>query len=180
MPVPIIIFSIDAVRGRIILNSLKFRGYEALLFNRIDHTETIISENLPSVVILDLKGFSPGELDYFKSACTLLSNTPLIVLANRSELDALELNEMRTELCKANPLDAELIISKVEALLAQKLESPEKRKTKEKSAEALKYKSQKLEAQKEKEPEDDKIDDEEPGNEESTLEDDLKKFLDLE
>ncbi len=170
MSVPIIIFSVDSIRGRIILNTLRFNGFEALLQDRIMHAEEIIRKNTPSIVILDTKELSPNELDFFRTAHPVLSNSALILLASPSIMKSLDISDIKTELCRTDPIDAELIVSKVEALLARKSGRAEERKAKDKSAEALKYKSQELEVQKEDEPDD---------NSES-LEDDLKKFLDLE
>jgi DNA-binding response OmpR family regulator len=170
MSVPIIIFSVDSIRGRIILNTLRFNGFEALLKNRLIHASEIIRKNTPSIVILDTKELSTNELDFFRNAHPVLSNSTLILLASPSTVKSLDIGDIRTELCRTDPLDAELIMSKVEALLAQKLGSAEARKAKDKSAEALKYKSQELEVQKEDEPDYDS----------EGLEDDLKKFLDLE
>lgn len=165
MSVPIIIFSVDSIRGRIILNTLRFNGFEAILQNRIIHAEKIIRENIPPIVILDTKDLSPNELDFFRTACPALSNSALILLASPSIMKSLDVSDIKTELCRTDPLDAELIVSKVEALLARKSGRAE-----DKSMEALKYKSQELEVQKEDELDDDS----------ESLEDDLKKFLDLE
>jgi len=120
MSVPIIIFSVDSIRGRIILNTLRFKGFEALLHNRIINAEEIIRENTPSIVILDTKDLSPNELDFIRAAYPVLSNSVLILLASPSIVKSLDLWDIKTELCRTDPLDAELIMSKVEALLARK------------------------------------------------------------
>lgn len=147
MPVPIIIFSKDAVRGRVILNALRFKGFEALFYDGIINADNVIGKNTPSVVIFDTKGVSQNELDYFKLAYPILSNSSLIVLVNPSEVHNLELQDIRAELCRPDPLDIELIISKVKALLSSGIKEPGG---------------------------------EESGDDEQRLEDDLKKFLDLE
>lgn len=182
MPAPIIIFSVDAIRGNILLNTLRFNGLEAVLQNRIIHVKEVIRKNNPPIVILDIKELLHNELDLIKSAYSLLSNTPLIVLANQSEIDTLELNEMRTEFCKTDPLDAELIISKVNALLEQKNHSATVQQnnsatvqqsnssTVQQSNSATEQQFKSAEVQKDEEPDDDS----------ENLEDDLKKFLDLE
>ena len=176
MPVPIIIFSVDSIRGRIILNTLRFNGFDAVLHNRIIHAKEIIRKNTPSIVILDTKELSPNELDFFRAAYPVLSNSTLILLASPSIVKSLDLCDIKTELCRTNPLDAELIISKVEALLAQNHESSEERKFgseevgKRESGKVLKTEEQGA----------GETDKEESGDEDISLEEDLKKFLDLE
>jgi len=154
MPVPVIIFSADEIRGKIIFNALQYKGFEALLYNRTINAGSIIKDNTPSVIILDTKGFSPNELIFFRSEYPHLSDTSLIVLANPSEIDNPEFKDIKAELCKSDPLDTELIIYKVKTLLELKSE----------------VKSQKSEETGNKE----------SGDEEQSLEDDLKRFLDLE
>jgi DNA-binding response OmpR family regulator len=162
MPVPIVIFSADEIRGKIILNALRFKGFDVLLHNKTITADNIISNNTPSVVILDTKGFFPNELEYFESAYSLLSESALIVLADPSEANNFELKNIRMELCKSDPLDAELIVSRVNALLARKRGSAEERKSE--------VGNQKSEDN----------GNEEAKDEEHRLKDDLKQFLDLE
>jgi DNA-binding response OmpR family regulator len=169
MPAPIIIFSVDAIRGRIILNSLRFKGLEAVLQKRTIHAEEIIRKNTPSIVILDTKELSPNELDFFRAAYPLLSDSTLILLASPSMVKSLDLWDIKTELCRTDPLDVDLIISKVNALLEQKRSSATVQQNKSRDAGSQKPEAQKPEAQKEKEPDDDS----------ESLEEDLKKFLDL-
>ena len=170
MAAPILIFSVDAIRGNIILNTLRFNGLEAVLQNRIIHVKEVIRKHNPPLIILDIKELSHNELDLIKSADSLLTNTPLIALSSPSEIDAMEFNEMKIELCKAVPLDAELITSKVKALLKQKSNGATVRQNK-----STEVGSQQPEVQKSEE-----TNHEESGDEEISLEYDLKKFLDLE
>ncbi len=182
MSVPIIIFSVDSIRGRIILNTLHFNGFEALLQNRIIHAEEIIRKNTPSIVILDTKDLSPNELDFFRTAYPVLSNSALILLAGPSIMKSLEVPDIKTELCRTDPLDAELITSKVEALLARKSGRAEERNPLQISPKSktrgLRWESGKvIKTEEQGAVETDK---EESGDEDISLEEDLKKFLDLE
>jgi hypothetical protein len=139
----VVVFSTDAMRGSLIqkalvrwavapagvatgsaqqhVNANHEEMLTPLLFKDIIHTGEILARELPTVVVLDTKGYFSGELEKFRNGCSQVSaqTLPLKVLAigNAADKNLLVLNDVATEWCMDTPLDPMLIASKVKALL---------------------------------------------------------------
>ena len=120
MPSQVIIFSTDSLRGGIIQEVLKRSGLESLLAGRVLEAGQAIADNAPRVVIFDTKGVFPDELNLLKNLCRALRDTAVIVLGDRSIVDTFEGEGIQEGFCLPDPLDPELIASKVKEILSSK------------------------------------------------------------
>ena len=114
---PVIIFSADKLRGGLIKDILQRGGINARWDRRILETRDAISEFAPDVVIIDTKSSLSSEIDFLKNLCAMLQDSRVIVLGPPSLIGAFEGPGIREELCLADPLDPDLIVSKVNDIL---------------------------------------------------------------
>jgi DNA-binding response OmpR family regulator len=122
MPPPVIIFSTDRFRGGITQKVLERTGVESLVFDRFVAAREAVAGNPPRVAILDTKGIFPDELNLLKNLCRTLGETAVIVLGDRSIVDTFGGEGVREGFCLPDPLDPELIASKVKEVLSSKRE----------------------------------------------------------
>jgi len=116
----VVIFSVDKLRGGIIKDILQRHGITALWAGSILDIRDAISKQTPIVAILDTKDSLAGEIDFLQNLCRTLQDLIFIVLGIPSVINTFEGPGVHKELCLADPLDPELIVSKVkESLLAQ-------------------------------------------------------------
>lgn len=120
MPSPVIIFSTDRLRGGITQKVLERTGLESLLVNRVLEARGVIADNAPRVVIFDTKGIFPDELHLLRNFCRTLRDTAVIVLGDPSVVDMIGEEDIQKGLCLPDPLDPELIASKVKEILSSK------------------------------------------------------------
>lgn len=125
MSSPAIIFSTDMVRTGITQKVLKRAGIESLPANRISEAREAIVDNVPRVVIFDTKGIFRDEINSLRNLCRSLRDTAVIVLGNRSIVDTFGVNSFGEEKIQKvfrlpDPLDPELIVSKVKEVLSSK------------------------------------------------------------
>ena len=120
MPSSVIIFSTDSLRGGIIQEVLKRSGLESLLAGRVLEAGQAIADNAPRVVIFDTKGIFPDEINLLKNLCRTLRDTAVLVLGDRSIVDTFEGEGIQERLCLSDPLDPDLIASKVKEILSSK------------------------------------------------------------
>ncbi len=116
----VVIFSVDKLRGGIIKDILQRHGIKALWAGSILDTRDAFSTHTPTVAILDIKDSLAGEIDFLQNLCRTLQDPIFIVLGIPSVISTFKGPGVHAELCLADPLDPELIVSKVkESLLAK-------------------------------------------------------------
>jgi DNA-binding response OmpR family regulator len=117
---PVLIFSADELRGGITQKILKRSGFEVLLLSKILGARDTIAKHAPSVVIFDTYGCFSEEINQIRNLCRTLDHTVVIVLGDPSIMDRFEGPGIRKELCLSDPLDPELIASKVKEVFSSK------------------------------------------------------------
>lgn len=120
MPSPVIIFSTDRLRGGITQKVLERTGLESLVVDRFLEAREAIADKAPHVAILDTKGIFPDELHLLRNFCQTLWDTAVIVLGDRSIVDTFGGEGVQEGFCLPDPLDPELIASKVKEILSSK------------------------------------------------------------
>ena len=136
MACSVLIFSIDDVRGGIIKKILKRNGFEALRFNKILGAKDIIASHSPGAVIFDTHSCFSEEINQIKNLRLSLVQSIVIVLGDPSTLGGFEEPNISKELFLSDPLDPELIVSKVKGI---SLRAAEKRSLGENLEGALKH-----------------------------------------
>ena len=120
MPSPVIIFSTDRLRGGITQKVLERTGLESLVVDRFLAAREAVADNAPRVAILDTKGVFPDELNLLRNLCRTLGDTAVIVLGDRLIVDTFGGEGVQEGFCLPDPLDPELIASKVKEVLSSK------------------------------------------------------------
>jgi len=120
VPYPVLIFSTDDLRGRITQKILKRSGFEGLLLSKILGARDTIANHAPRVVIFDTYSCFSQEINQIRNLCRTLEHTAVIVLGDASIIDRFEGPGIRKELCLSDPLDPELIASKVKEVFSSK------------------------------------------------------------
>lgn len=120
MSYPVLIFSADELRGGITQKILRRSGFEVLLLSKILGARDTIARHAPSVVIFDTYSCFSEEINQIRNLCRVLDHTAVIVLGDPSIIDRFEGPGIRRELCLSNPLDPELIASKVKGVFSSK------------------------------------------------------------
>ncbi len=119
-PDPVLIFSTDDLRGGITQKRLNRSGFEVLLLSKVLGARDTIAKHAPSVVIFDTYSCFSGEINQIRNLCRTLEHTAVIVLGDPSIIDRFEGPGISKELCLSNPLDPELIASKVSEVFSSK------------------------------------------------------------
>jgi len=117
---PVLIFSADELWGGITQKILKRNSFEVLLVSKILGARDTVAKHAPSVVILDTHGCFSEEINQIRNLCRTLEHSAVIVLGDPSTIDRFEELSMRKELCLPDPLDPELIASKVREVFSSK------------------------------------------------------------
>ncbi|MBF0539130.1 MAG: PBP1A family penicillin-binding protein [Nitrospirae bacterium] len=127
MSVPVLIFSADNIRGRIVLKALKHNGIDARLFgNNFELLDGLGEIKGHSIVIFDTKqyysGFAPysceaREFEFLDSLRVSHPRCYVIVLSDASLVPMFIQKGFQTDLCLSDPLDPELICLKVKEIL---------------------------------------------------------------
>lgn len=82
MSFPLVIFSPSETRGDLLSQAFQKSGYEVALYKDLHAAENVLKTKLPSLVILDKKGYFANELKYFVSLHRLLNNVAVLVVTN--------------------------------------------------------------------------------------------------
>jgi len=120
VPNPVLIFSTDDLRSGIIQKVLTRNGFEVLLLSRILEVRETIAKQNPTVVIFDTYGCFSEEIKQIRNLCRTLEQIVAIVLGDPSILDGFEVPGIPKERCLSDPLDPELIASRVEEVFSAK------------------------------------------------------------
>jgi len=116
----VLIFSADALRGKIIKKVLNRNGLDCMIFNRILEAGNAISEHAPKVVIFDTEGCFSEEMNHLKNICRTFKHAVAIVLGDAVILEAFGGHFTRRASCLPDPLDPELICTKVREAIQKK------------------------------------------------------------
>ena len=120
MPDSVSVFSTDDLRGKILQKVLNRHGLECLIFNRILEAGDTIAQQAPKVVIFDTESCFSEELNHLRNICQTLRHTVAIVLGEAVVIDGFKGSLFRKTLCLPDPLNPELIATRVKELVSQK------------------------------------------------------------
>jgi DNA-binding response OmpR family regulator len=125
---PVLVFSADKIRGGITQRILKRSGFEVLLLSRILGARAAVANHAPRVVIFDTNSCYSDEINHIKNLCRTLDHTNVIVLGDPSVIEGFEGPGLRKELCLSDPMDPELVATRVREVLYRnaKEKTPEK------------------------------------------------------
>ncbi|KJU83010.1 1A family penicillin-binding protein [Candidatus Magnetobacterium bavaricum] len=114
MSVPVLIFSTDDIRGRIVLRTLQHNGIDALLFgSNFEILEGLGAIKGHSVVIFDTKQYYSREFDILDSIRVSHPRCSVIILSEAALLPMLKQKGFRLDHCLTDPIDPEQICLKV-------------------------------------------------------------------
>ena len=122
MPSPVIIFSLDEVRGGITKKVLERNGFPVLLLDKILGMRDRIARHSPSVVIFDTSKCFAEEVRHLKNLCGFLNDTAVILLGDLTITGGFQGPTIRRDLLLSDPLDPELIVLKVKEVSTSKKE----------------------------------------------------------
>ncbi|MBF0538300.1 MAG: hypothetical protein HQL03_08630 [Nitrospirae bacterium] len=123
------IFSANAIRAKVILHALQQGGISAVLSaNRpmnyrlsiygSDGNDSFRPTILPRVVIIDAYSYTHAELKAFKQAASdVFANMHVIILKTPYDNRDIDVQCASIDLCDPIPIDPDLIVSKVKALM---------------------------------------------------------------
>jgi len=118
----VLVFSADELRGKIIKKVLNRNGFECHLFNQILEAGGAIAQHYPPVVVFDTESCFPEEINRLRNICRTLERAVAIVLGEAVVIEKFQGRSFRKTLCLPDPIDPELIVVKVNEIMAQKKE----------------------------------------------------------
>ena len=124
----VVIFSADKLRGGIIKDILQRHGIKALWVTIILDIQNAISAHTPIVAIVDTKDSLVDEIDFLKNLCSSLQDSILILLGTPAVIGTFRGPMVHEDLCLADPIDPELIVSKVKESLLAKIKDKKTKK----------------------------------------------------
>ena len=113
----VLVFSADKLRSNILKTILCRSGFEALFFTRILDAGRAIAQHTPEVVIFDTVGCFAEEINKVMNLCRTQAHTSAMVLGAATVLERFERPLIRSEFCLCEPLDPELIVTKLKELI---------------------------------------------------------------
>ncbi|MBV6342696.1 transglycosylase domain-containing protein [Candidatus Magnetobacterium casense] len=114
MTVPVLIFSTDSIRGKIVLKTLKHNGIEATLFgSNFELLEGLGAIKGHSVVIFDTKHYHSREFEMLDSLRVSHPRCSVLILSEGALLPMFIQKGFSADLCLSDPLDPEQICLKV-------------------------------------------------------------------
>lgn len=113
----VIVYSPNEIRGKIIVNTLKLSGIEAVQFTNHFETEEAVGIYSPPILILDIAKTLQNELKFLKKVTEQFSRISVIALVKISDVASLTSLALNTELCISDPLDPESVLLKVREIL---------------------------------------------------------------
>jgi len=118
MSSPVIVLSSDNIRGTILEKILSRSGFDVLWFKSFYEAEEAFKKYAPLVVIFDTKGLQAGEAGLLKKLRNNLPGTVIIALVEASAMPRYEAEGPPRELRLPEPLDPELIVSRVREIVS--------------------------------------------------------------
>jgi len=113
----VFIYSPNEIRGKIISETLKVRGFEAHLLSSHFEVEEAVREYAPPIIILDIKKDPASERGFLGALSQQNPGTEIIVLADRADPSVLDAPNIRNTRCLSGPLAPESILSEVKGIL---------------------------------------------------------------
>jgi hypothetical protein len=92
---------------------------ECLIFNRILEAGETIARQAPKVVIFDTESCFSEELNHMRNLCQTLADTVAIVLGEAVVIDGFKGPLFQKTLCLPDPLNPELIATRIKELVSQ-------------------------------------------------------------
>ena len=117
MSATVLVFSADQLRSNILKTILSRSGFEPLFFTRILEAGRAIARHTPEVVIFDTVGCFAEEINNLRNLCRLQADTVAIVLGAAAVVEGFKGPLIRSDLCLSEPLDPELIVTKLKELM---------------------------------------------------------------
>ena len=129
MAFPVLIYCTDRSRGGILNKILKRNDISATLVKHLEEMQTALSRHQPDVFIVDLKNEIRDEIVFLAKLCQKLEQPFLIVLGSAADIQTFEMQVdsffLENNLCLADPLSPERIVSKVNEILLTKENTPQ-------------------------------------------------------
>jgi DNA-binding NtrC family response regulator len=113
MSSPVIVISQDNIRGAILEKILSRGGFDVLLFKSVFEAEDVLKECNPRVLVFDTKGLKSRETGFLEKLRSHLPWTFVIALVEASATPRSVVEVSPREVWLAEPLDPELIVSRV-------------------------------------------------------------------
>ena len=121
MSPPVIIYSPDEIRARIISETLKKAGIVSALFtSHFELNDALAGRRAPHVVIVDVKNNIEGELPFLETLALRLPQTAFIVQSHRSHRTALQSLSTANAILAFDPIDPAFILDEVETVLIER------------------------------------------------------------
>jgi DNA-binding response OmpR family regulator len=120
VPYPIIVFSVDKLRGGITKKILERNGFRVLLLNEILGMREKIAGHTPDVVIFDTYHCLAEEVRHLKNFCGSVDNTVVMLLGDSAITERFRGPNIRGDLRLSDPLDLDLIVSKVKEVFSSR------------------------------------------------------------
>lgn len=112
-PNPVIVFSVDEIRGGITKKILERNGFQVLLLDKILGLRDRIVGHAAGVVVFDTCRCIAEEVRHLKNLCGILENRTVILLGDPTIIDGFQGPGVSAGLRLSDPLDPDLIVSKV-------------------------------------------------------------------
>ena len=116
MSLTVLVFSADELRSNIIRTILSRSGFESLFFRRVLEAGRAIAQQGPDIVIFDTVGCFAEEIKNLRNLCRTQAHTVAMVLGSAAVLERFDGILIRSDLCLTEPLDPELIITKIKEI----------------------------------------------------------------
>ncbi|MBF0345923.1 MAG: PBP1A family penicillin-binding protein [Nitrospirae bacterium] len=117
MAVPVLVFSVDDIRGRIVLKSLQHNEIEAKRYNNnLDLLDALNAIKVHSIVIFDTRQYYSKEFEFLETLRVTHPRCSIIVLSEAALLHMFIQKGFRADFCLSDPLDPEQICFKVKEI----------------------------------------------------------------
>jgi len=118
MPLSVVVFSADMMRGALLGKALEKNGFEVSLHKNTRTARDVLKSKVPHLVIIDREGYFPRELESFSLLSGLLKDVPVVVISNSSADSSFTLKDVSVEWCQSDPLDPLAVVEKSNSMLA--------------------------------------------------------------
>lgn len=118
MGASVIVLSGDNTRGGILKKILARNGFEVLWFKNYHDAGDALGTGNPLILIFDAKGIYSRETGLIGKLLHAVTEGNLIVLAKPEDIPSFEAQGCAGGLCLSEPLDPELVVSRVKDILS--------------------------------------------------------------
>jgi DNA-binding NtrC family response regulator len=121
MSTPIIVFSAEMTRANIIRQALRQYGFDVVVCKAYFEVEEAVRKHASLVLVFDTRwGLGTKEIRFLERLSSISTEMTLIVLAKPWAIRLIEAGEMGKGVCLPEPLDPELVATKVKEAVCQK------------------------------------------------------------